>query len=139
MKKVLILFSLAGLFFLLSSGKDENADNSKNKKAHMAFEEIVYDFGKIEYNTPAIHKFQFKNTGKEVLVITKVRSSCGCTTPSYTNEPIKKNKIGIIEVKYNTRIVGKFSKSVSVTSNAENSPIVLRIKGEVEKKPATAN
>lgn len=139
MKKALVLFSLAVFFIVFSSGKDKSSDDSKGKRAHMAFEEVEYDFGQLEYNAPAIHKFQFKNTGKEVLVVTKVKSTCGCTTPSYTSEPVKKNKIGIVEVKYNSRIVGKFSKSVTVTSNADNSPIVLRIKGEVGKRPATAN
>jgi hypothetical protein len=71
-------------------------------------------------------------------LLTKVRASCGCTTPSWPKEPIKSGKTGTIKVKYNTRIKGNFSKSIRVYSNAKNSPILLRIKGQVTEN-ATAS
>jgi hypothetical protein len=78
-------------------------------------------------------EFIFKNTGKDPLVLKNVRSSCGCTIPQWPKEPIKKGEQGKIKVRYNTRITGTFSKSISVYSNAGNMPVVLVIKGKVEE------
>jgi hypothetical protein len=35
-------------------------------------------------------------------------------------------------VKYDSNRVGVFTKTVTVTSNAKNSPVVLSIKGKIE-------
>lgn len=102
----------------------------------MEFEETVHDYGTIPYKGDGNCEFEFKNKGKEPLVLTNVRSSCGCTTPNWTREPVKKNKKGSIKVKYNTAIVGNFTKSITVYSNAKNSPIRLTIKGKVVKNAA---
>lgn len=96
--------------------------------------ETTYDFGKIEENSEGVVEFEFKNTGKDALIITNVSSSCGCTVPTYPKEPIEKNKTGVIKVKYDTKRIGIFTKSVKVFSNAKNSPVKLIIKGEVVKK-----
>ena len=76
--------------------------------------------------------FVFKNTGKEPLILKNVRSSCGCTVPEWPKEPIKRGSKGTIKVSYNTRITGSFSKSITVYSNAEGEPVVLKIKGKVD-------
>jgi len=38
------------------------------------------------------------------------------------------------KVKYNTNLPGTFNKSITVTSNAENSNVMLRVKGNVKPK-----
>ncbi len=102
----------------------------------ITFEKTTHDFGIIEKGSKAVYGFKFKNTGKNPLTLTNVKSSCGCTTPYWPKEPVKKRKEGLIKVKYNTNAVGSFSKSVTVYSNATNSPVVLRIKGKVVKNAA---
>ena len=67
------------------------------------------------------------------MILSNVKSSCGCTIPEWTKEPIMPKASGVIKVKYNTTRVGTFQKSITVYSNAKNSPVVLTIKGEVEK------
>lgn len=97
------------------------------------------DYGKVyrgEDNGSRI--FEFTNTGNAPLVITDVKSTCGCTVPSKPKEPIMPGKTGEIEVKYNMAL-GPISKSVTVETNAvnhENGVVILKIKGEVIEKQA---
>jgi len=80
-----------------------------------------------------IRYFEFTNTGDAPLLITNVRSSCGCTVPSYPKTPIAPGKSDKIEVKYNMA-TGPISKTITVETNAINKPkgiVPLRIKGTV--------
>ena len=66
------------------------------------------------------------------LVITNVKSSCGCTIPKKPEQPVAPGDTGSIEVKYDTkRPAGPFRKAITVTSNAETPTKVLKIKGEL--------
>lgn len=81
-------------------------------------------------------KFEFTNIGDAPLIISNVKSSCGCTVPTKPTEPIMPGKSDIIEVQYNMNI-GPISKSITVESNATNvtnGMITLRIKGTVVEK-----
>jgi len=69
------------------------------------------------------------------MVITNAQPSCGCTTPSWTREPIPPGGQGYVEATYNAAGIGAFDKSITVMSNVENGVILLRIRGEVV--PAT--
>ncbi|MCU0349494.1 MAG: DUF1573 domain-containing protein [Flavobacterium sp.] len=83
-----------------------------------------------------IRYFEFTNTGDAPLLITNVRSSCGCTVPSYPKTPIAPGKSDKIEVKYNMER-GPISKTITVETNAVNKTkgiIPLRIKGDVVVK-----
>jgi hypothetical protein len=101
------------------------------------FEKDVYDFGKIEQGQIAKYKFVFKNTGSAPLVLTNVRPSCSCTTPSWTKEPILPGQSGFVEAAYNSATGhGTFAKSITITTNIPDQTIVLYIKGEVIMNPA---
>ena len=95
----------------------------------------VIDYGKIEYNGDGLRIFKFKNTGKEPLIITSAKGSCGCTVPTWPKEPIMPGKSGVIKVKYSTNRVGRFTKTVTISSNAKTPTKRLTIKGEVGPKP----
>ena len=97
------------------------------------FEEEVIDYGKIPHNSDGNRVFKFKNVGKSPLIIEKTKGSCGCTVPTYVKEPIMPGETGEIKVKYATNRVGRFSKTVTITSNASEPNKVVRIKGEVLK------
>lgn len=95
------------------------------------------DYGTVVAGTDdGLRTFVFTNTGDAPLVITNVRSTCGCTVPSKPTEPIMPGKTGNIDVKYNMS-VGLISRTLTVESNAvnyENGTVPLRIKGEVVTK-----
>ncbi|WP_424495005.1 DUF1573 domain-containing protein [Salinimicrobium sp. GXAS 041] len=99
--------------------------------AKMEFKSEVIDYGEIEKGSDGLRTFQFTNTGDIPLVITNVRSSCGCTVPKKPEEPIQPGKTGEIQVKYNTTIVGPIRKTITVYSNAEEPAKSLKIKGTV--------
>jgi len=103
------------------------------KKAGIVFHKEVIDYGKIEHNSNGVRYFRYTNTGDAPLVITKVKGSCGCTVPTKPDEPLMPGEVGEIKVKYATDRMGRFSKTVTVTSNATEVPKVVRIKGEVIK------
>ncbi|TRX36823.1 DUF1573 domain-containing protein [Flavobacterium sp. ZT3R18] len=89
------------------------------------------DVGNIPQNTPKPIVFEFKNTGKTAVVVTNVQGSCGCTATNYTKTPIAPGKSGTVTATYNAANAGGFTKTVSVTTNAETTVKVLTIKGTV--------
>ena len=136
MKKIVNLTFAVMLIFTVACSQNEDGKSN----AEMTFkEDITFDYGKIKQNSDGTHEFEFKNTGKGPLIITNVKSSCGCTVPTYPKEPIKKGKTERIHVKYDTKRVGTFRKTITVYSNAKNSPVILRIKGEVSRTETTEN
>ena len=105
------------------------------------FEEETINYGTINQNDNGIRVFKFKNTGKSPIVISKIKTSCGCTVPTYSKEPILPGESAQIEVRYDTKRMGPFTKRVTLTTNAvnnsENKPkgtFELKIKGKVNPK-----
>jgi hypothetical protein len=98
----------------------------------ITFEEPIHDFGSVrEEKGPVAHEFTFKNTGDKPLIVNKVVPACGCTVPGWTKSPVQPGGTGVIKATY-TPIGNKampFSKTLTVTSNAEPSQVVLTIKG----------
>ena len=103
----------------------------------ISFEKTVHDYGTMIQGADGTCEFKFTNTGKEPLILSKPISSCGCTVPTWPQEPILPGKSDVIKVTYNTQNVGMINKTVTVTSNAKTSKVVLQIKGQVTPKPAT--
>ncbi len=96
------------------------------------FEENKFSFDTIARNSNGEHNFFFINTGSEPLLITSAFSSCGCVVPDYPKQPILPGEKSSIKVRYNTNIVGDFTKVIVVKSNAKNNPkSILRISGVV--------
>lgn len=92
----------------------------------------THNFGKITQNKPVTAVFKFTNEGDAALVITRAKGSCGCTVPKYPTAPIHPGQLGEIKAIFNAKAMGKFNKTVTVTSNV-GSDIVLNITGEVVK------
>ena len=96
------------------------------------------DYGTVSKdNDSGIRTFEFTNTGNEPLILTNVKSTCGCTIPTFSKDPILPGKTGKIEVKYNMN-PGPIVKTITVESNAvnvENGLVAIKIKGLVVVKP----
>ena len=104
----------------------------------MTFEKTEHDFGKINEGDGRVStEFVFKNEGMAPLILSNVRASCGCTTPSWTKEPVEPGQTGTITVTYNPNgRPGRFQKTVTITSNATEATKKVYIKGEVIPKQA---
>lgn len=146
MKRILVSISVVIFFAVAGFAQNEASKDVKtegqpqeekvNKKApDILFDKIVHDFGTVSYDGDGTCKFEFKNVGKEPLIISNAKASCGCTVPSWPKEPIGKGESGEIAVKYNTKRVGPFTKTITIYSNAKEPQVRLTIKGTVEKAP----
>lgn len=89
------------------------------------------DVGQIPQNKPKAIDFEFTNAGKTTVIITNVHGSCGCTATDYTKTPILPGKTAKVTATYNAANKGAFTKTVTVTTNAETTPKVLTLKGIV--------
>ena len=97
------------------------------------FDSDVFDFGDISADTIRSHSFVLTNDGTAPLVITRVYSSCGCTTASYPEEPVMPGDTARIVVTFNPagRSAGYFTKLVRIRSNAATKPHRLYIKVKI--------
>ncbi len=112
--------------------KEVKADATKVEGAGMVFETETIDYGTIPHNADGKREFVLTNNGTKPLIITNATGSCGCTVPTYPKEPIAPGAKAVIGVKYATDRVGAFTKTVTITSNAEGQASkVLTIKGTV--------
>jgi hypothetical protein len=98
--------------------------------------ETVHDFGDISQGTPVTHKFTFVKNTKDIVIITNVKPSCGCTAANFTKTPIKPGDTAFVEAKYDARAGGAFNKSISVQFGEDFQQVSLAIKGKVEAAAA---
>lgn len=101
--------------------------------SQVTFDKTEHDFGEIVEGPPAIYTFTFKNTGDKPVKLTSVKASCGCTTPSWTQEEVAPGQSGTVQASYDTKgRPGQFIKTITVQHSASETPIVLTIKGVVK-------
>jgi hypothetical protein len=135
MKKILFVVSMLLFSFIIVNAQEKKADNPNAPK--IKFEKLIHDYGFILRNGDGKTQFKFTNVGKEPLILSRPRSSCGCTVPTWPKKPILPGKSEVIEITYATGRVGAFMKTVTIMSNAKNPIVVLKVKGEVVNKLAT--
>ncbi|MEQ3500176.1 DUF1573 domain-containing protein [Tenacibaculum sp. SSH1-16] len=102
------------------------------------FETETIDYGKIAYGSEGKRVFEFTNVGEAPIIIKDIVSPCGCTVPTKPEEPIMPGKKGQIEVSYDTKRLGGFSKTLTVISNAKNKRKRVKIKGFIVKDATPA-
>lgn len=103
------------------------------KKAEdvVKFKEIRHNFGKIKQGVPVTHDFEFLNIGNEPIIIETATASCGCTTPTWPQQPVMKTKADKIKAGFNAAAPGAFEKTVFVKIKGIDVPYELKIAGEV--------
>lgn len=106
-------------------------ENSTIAASTIIWKAETVDVGEIPQGTPKAIVYEFKNTGKTAVVITNVKGSCGCTATDYTKEPILPGKSAKVTATYNAANKGAFTKTVTVTTSAEETPKILTLKGTV--------
>ena len=113
------------------------ASNTNPNAPIIKFDKLVHDYGEIQQHADGRCEFKFTNKGKEPLILSNVRSSCGCTVPEWPRKPIMPGHSDVVKVKYDTKRVGPINKSIHVYSNATESTITLRIKGKIDAAGTT--
>ncbi|MFH1615090.1 MAG: DUF1573 domain-containing protein [Planctomycetota bacterium] len=109
------------------------------------FEETVHDFGNIPPSSKNTVKFEFKNTGKGVLKIGNIKTTCGCTAVSLEKKEYQPGESGALEIIYTSSSQkGPVSKLIYVSSNDPGkSKVTLTIKAniavQVDYEPESLN
>lgn len=138
MKKLIFLLVLP-LFIAFHANAQSATAAPANPNAPVAkWDKMVNDFGDIAFNVPKTAEFKLTNAGKEPLIISSAKASCGCTNLKFSQEPILPGKSSSVSATYNAAAQGVFTKTVTVITNADPNPVVLQIKGNVLPNPATA-
>jgi hypothetical protein len=106
----------------------------------MTFAEDRFNFGTVVEGEKVSHTYTFTNTGKEPLILSNARGSCGCTVPKWPRQPIQPGASSDIVVEFNTKNkVGPRSQKVTITSNTNPPESFIYLDGQVEKGATEPN
>jgi hypothetical protein len=102
----------------------------------ITFENPNFDWGKVNDGDKVTHIFKFTNSGKEPLIISDAKGSCGCTVPEWPKEPIAPGAKGEIKVVFDSKGKGSKegkldTKKVTITANTDPAQTFLNIQGIV--------
>ena len=126
------VFSLLITTLILTCACNNSADKAKKGlPSQMDFKEKIFDFGIVKNGSTSDCSFEFKNSSEVPLIINSVIAGCGCTSIQWPKKPIRARETEFIKIQYTAGGVGRFRKSITVFSNAKNSPIHLYITGEI--------
>lgn len=135
MKILASLFILCAGFGVLAQSADTEGEAPVNGPK-LTFAEKVHEFGDIYQGDRVSHVFTYENTGNEPLIITAVRTSCGCTATNWSREPLAAGESASITVNFNSAgKMGMQNKIVTITSNAINATERIQIKTNILAKP----
>ncbi len=137
LKSILLVAGLLVSFSTLAQEEKKQLDNIANENMNQGsfkFKQDEFDFGTIKQGEVVTHEFEFVNNGIEPIIISSAAGSCGCTVPIWPKDPIAKGAKSTIKVTFNsTGKMGLQDKTVTINSNAKQNPIVIHMKGNVEK------
>jgi hypothetical protein len=147
MNKIILGLSIISVFAFTSCKEDASKkidesnivaaaerDANASKFPVIEFNETEHDFGDIEKGKSVETTFSYKNTGDAPLVITDIKSSCGCTVPQdWSREPLAPGDSGKFTVSYNGAGPNKITKTITVTANTELGSEVVKITAFVKE------
>lgn len=99
------------------------------------FEKKSHDFGTVARAAKIDYVFEFKNNTENTIVMSSVRTSCNCTTPTIEKKTIKPGEKGGVRCKFNTRsFLGSRRATVTVSfSRPYFAEVQLEVKGYVRR------
>ena len=154
MKKIIFGFSALCLIAFTSCKddaaskiKDETTSSTEGVASNVSPEDLPvisftpaeFDFGKIKSGTPVETEFKYNNVGKSPLVVSDIKSSCGCTVPTgWSKDPIAPGESGSFKVNFNGQGANQITKTVTLTTNTANGSETVKIKAFIEGGEAAA-
>jgi hypothetical protein len=150
-KKFLLLSTIALVSFTSCKEKatekinQENVEKAAERDAQaivfpsVTFDKTTHDFGEIMNGTPVETVFTYTNSGKSPLVVTDIKSTCGCTVPQgWSREPLAPGASSQFTVKFNGKGANKVSKTITLTTNTEKGREQVRISAFIKPDPNAA-
>jgi hypothetical protein len=123
----LALFATGTALVLITARPCPSAETSTKAQAHVGprliVSEELHDFGTIQRGETLHVDFKVSNTGDDVLAISDVTPSCGCTTAGSWPHTLKPGESGTIPIAIDTaEFVGSVIKAVTIKSNDPTRP-----------------
>lgn len=116
-----ILIFLAAVGYLKAMPSQDSIDGPR-----IQIEPTTFDFGEVGSDQVSEHRFTVKNIGNEVLGITRVSTSCGCTSAEVDKEKLAPGEEAELLVTYDSGLMkhekGKIERFVYIRSNDPLSP-----------------
>ncbi len=132
-----ILFNVMALLIVFGVNAQNAEQEPVNPNAPvLSIDKLVYDYGTIYQHADGNGYFVYTNTGKEPLIFSRVKSSCGCTVPKWSRQPLLPGQSDTLKVRYDTKKIGSFHKAITITSNATEDRVVIKVKGKVIPEPS---
>ena len=118
------------LYLKIIQGKPVGEEEERERvETTVSVSSSILSMGEFPYREASSGSFTFTNTGKELWVIQDVVTSCGCLTVEYPKEPVRPGGQAVLQVTYRADHPGYFDKTLTVYSNAADSPLRLRVTG----------
>lgn len=102
------------------------------------FDHTTQELGTLLWHVPQTATFKVINKGTQDLLITNVRTDCGCTNAEWTTTAIGPGSTGYIKATYNAEMLGHFNKGLAVYTNLDQQPHYLSLMGVVSMTNAEA-
>jgi hypothetical protein len=119
----------------ISEQIDRDKKVKEMPKTTFEFDATKHDFGAMQEGDTAAHIYKFKNTGNAPLLVSNVQTSCGCTVPSFSKEPISPGDTGELKLVFNSAgKPGDVVKTALMTCNSESSPYSIGFTAKVAPK-----
>ena len=149
MKKLILTLTVASLVVFTSCKENaaekinqENVTKAAERDAQsivfptISFDKTEHDFGQIMNGTGVETVFSYTNTGKSPLVVTNIKSTCGCTVPQgWSKEPLMPGASSQFTVNFNGKGANKISKTITLTTNTEKGNEQVRISAFIVPDP----
>ncbi|MDA3883034.1 MAG: DUF1573 domain-containing protein [Bacteroidales bacterium] len=139
MKQLFILLSTAFMLHACSSNTNKKEETQQKtqtsvaSKTSISFDEETLDLGTLTSGEVVTNTFTFTNTGDNDLLISSIRTSCGCTSTDYSKEPVKPGEKGYVSITFDTKgRRDKQSKTVTVITNTVPQATTLRFVAVIE-------
>jgi hypothetical protein len=96
-------------------------------------EQPIFDFGEVLQGETVVHTFVFRNVGDAMLMIDRVKSTCGCTGVLLSEKEIPPGGSGTVKATFNSgRFRGHVMKRILLYSNNPGvDPVTFTVKGTV--------
>lgn len=117
---------------LIDNPISADSQNVSDENPKFQFVKTEHDFGKIVDGVRVSFKYKFTNVGTKPLIISQVRTSCGCTASTWTQEPVEPGKSGIVELSFDSsKRKGPNHKMATVIANTQPNSVVLSFTADV--------
>lgn len=122
MKRYFILIPIVGLWLVLTSPLLASS---------FTFDRTSHDFGILPQYGNCTCDFVITNTGSAPLIVTSVRTACGCDVGACTREPIAPGQSAKVNYRYDSSRIGPWRKHLSLDIQGEKDPVLLCISGYI--------